>query len=67
MPYRDMENKAPKPSLEQVISRLKPLLDGEARGPGDRETSIEGVSLDIVHTLQEKSRKSELPGWENLR
>jgi hypothetical protein len=54
----------PNLSIDQVVSRLKPLLDGTS---GEREISIEGVSSDIVHTLQAKSRASELPGWENLR
>lgn len=57
---------APRLSIDQVVTRLKPLLDGAA-GLGEREISIDGVSADVVHMLQAKSRKSELPGWENLR
>lgn len=57
---------APRLSIDQVVTRLKPLLDGAA-GLGEREISIDGVSSDVVLMLQAKSRKSELPGWENLR
>jgi hypothetical protein len=39
-------------------------LDGTA---GERKISIEGVSSKVVDELLEKSRASELPGWENLR
>jgi len=51
-------------SFDQVLTRLKPLLDGTA---GERKISIEGVSSKVVDELLEKSRASELPGWENLR
>ena len=51
-------------SFDQVVSRLKPLLNGTA---GECNMSLEGISPDIVDKLQEKSRASELPGWENLR
>jgi hypothetical protein len=47
-------------SFEQVVLRLKPLLD---RTTGEREISLDGVSPDIV----DKLRASELPGWEILR
>ena len=51
-------------SFDQVVSRLKPLLDGKAE---ERQISIEGISPDIVDKLWAKARVSELPGWENLR
>ena len=54
-------------SFDQVVSRLKPLLNGKAGTAGERKMSIEGISLDIVDKLRAKSRASELPGWENLR
>jgi hypothetical protein len=54
-------------SFDQVVSRLKPLLDGTAGTAGERKISLEGISPDIVDKLREKSRASELPGWENLR
>ena len=54
-------------SFDQVVSRLKPLLDGTAGMAGERKISLEGISLDIVDKLRAKSRESELPGWENLR
>jgi len=54
-------------SFDQVVSRLKPLLDGTAGTAGERKMSIEGISPDIVDKLRAKSRACELPGWENLR
>jgi hypothetical protein len=54
-------------SFDQVVSRLKPLLDGTSGTAGERKISLEGISPDIVDKLREKSRASELPGWENLR
>ena len=54
-------------SFDQVVSRLKPLLDGTAGTAGERKISLEGILLDIVDKLRAKSRESELPGWENLR
>ena len=54
-------------SFDQVLSRLKPLLDGTVGTAGERKMTIEGVSSDIVDKLRAKSRASELPGWENLR
>lgn len=54
-------------SFDQVVSRLKPLLDGTTGTAGERKISIEGISADIVDKLRAKSRASELPGWENLR
>ena len=54
-------------SFDQVVSRLKPLLDGTAGTAGERKISLEGISPDIVDKLRAKSRASELPGWENLR
>ena len=47
-------------SFEQVVLRLKPLLD---RTTGEREISLDGVLPDIVDKLW----ASELPGWEILR
>ena len=46
--------------FEQVVLRLKPLLD---RMTGEHEISLDGVLPDIV----DKLRASELPGWEILR
>ena len=54
----------PAPSFDQVISRLKPLLDGTA---GECKICIVGISSDIVDKLQAKSGAGKLPGWENLR
>jgi hypothetical protein len=54
-------------SFDQVVSMLKPLLDGTAGMAGDRKISLEGISPGIVDKLRAKSRASELPGWENLR
>jgi hypothetical protein len=54
-------------SFDQVVSRLKPLLDGTAGTAGERKISIVGISSDIVDKLRAKSRVAELPGWENLR
>ena len=51
-------------SYNQVLSKLKPFLDGTA---GEKEISIEGVSSEVIDELMKKSRASELPGWENLR
>ena len=69
MPQPSLEsaNKTHFLSFDQVVSRLKPLLDGTARTAGDCKISLEGISPDIVDKLQAKSRASELPGWENLR
>ena len=54
-------------SFDQVVSRLKPMLDGTAGTAGERKISIAGISSDIVDKLRAKSRAAELPGWENLR
>ena len=54
-------------SFDQVVSRMKPLLDGMAGMAGERKISLEGISPDIVDKLRAKSRAFELPGWENLR
>jgi hypothetical protein len=51
-------------SFDQVLSKLKPFLDGTT---GKQEISIEGVSSNVFDELMKKSRASELPGWENLR
>jgi hypothetical protein len=50
--------------FDDVVSKLKPLLEGMG---GSREIMIDGVTPDVVEKLQEKSRASELPGFENLR
>jgi len=55
------------PLFDQVVSKLKPLLDGTAQTAGERKITIEGISPDIVDKLRAKSRAFELPGWENLR
>jgi hypothetical protein len=60
-------NQSHAPSFDQVISRLKPLLDGTAGTAGERKISIVGISSDIVDKLRAKSGAGELPGWENLR
>jgi hypothetical protein len=52
------------PSLDSVLSRLKPLLDRAAQVGGERKVTIVGITSDIVDKLRENS---ELPGWENLR
>ena len=46
-------------SFEQVVLRLKPLLD---RTTGECKISLNGISPDIVDKLW----ASELPGWEIL-
>ena len=48
-------------SLEQVLSKLKPLLSGV---PSERKVSIKGVLADIVNLLRERSHNSE---FNNLR
>lgn len=54
------------PTFDQVLSKLKPLLDGKTVA-GAHKISIKGVSADIVDKLREKGNTSELPGWEKLR
>jgi hypothetical protein len=66
-PSLESANKTHFLSFDQVVSRLKPLLDGTDGTAGDRKISLKGISPDIVDKLWAKSRASELPGWENLR
>ena len=68
-PWSSLEsaNQSHAPSFDQVISRLKPLLDGTDGTAGGRKMCIAGISSDIVDQLRAKSRAGELPGWENLR
>lgn len=66
-PLVESTNETHNLSFDQVLSKLKPLLDGKAGIAGERKISIEGISSEIVHMLREKSRASELPGWENIR
>ena len=50
-------------SFNQVMLRLRPQLDGIA---GECRILLKGVSPNDVEKLQEMSRASKLPGWENL-
>jgi hypothetical protein len=49
-------------SYDQVLSKLKPLMDGV---PTEREITIKGVSMDVIDMLREKGN-SELC-LKNLR
>ena len=63
-PSLELPVKTPPLAFDDVVSTLKPLLEGMAE---IRELSIDGVTLDIVEELRTKSRASKLPGWERLR
>ena len=63
-PSWELPMKTPPLAFDDVVSTLKPLLEGTAE---IRELSIDGIMLDIVEELRTKSRASKLPGWEHLR
>ena len=50
-------------SLEEVMMKLKPLLDGRPLVADQQKISLKGVSLDVINEIREKSEA----GWENLR
>jgi hypothetical protein len=49
-------------SLEEVMTKLKPLLDGRPLAD-QQKICLKGVSLDVFNEIREKSQA----GWENLR
>lgn len=50
-------------SLEEVMMKLKPLLDGRPLVADQQKICLKGVSLDVINEIREKSEA----GWENLR
>src|SRR5277367_1039314 len=49
-------------SLEEVMIKLRPLLDGRPLAD-QQKICLKGVSLDVINEIREKSEA----GWENLR
>lgn len=59
---RDSNARQSNLSLEEVMTKLKPLLDGRPLAD-QQKICLKGVSLDVINEIREKSQA----GWENLR